>query len=357
MERSSVQYLIAVVVLVGIIACQLTVPVQPVYGQELTGNSPIYEQTIAVTRWEPVGEAATEQEWLRDSLRTLITEDFSRITEINVVESSEYRNRLSENELDDLNPNNNDNAREIAGATRADVLLIGTYQLQDNRIQLSAVFYDPFSEETLAAHSELGELRKIKSLETKLARRILRKGGITLGASEINWLNRDKTITSDEISFDEPESRPDILERDDRGTSGETLPEGLERRELIVGLHYPGFSLGYQPTLNSTLEFRFEKNSDINVIGGRYNYHFFRFGYSNLYTGFQVSHIDFEGEVTEGTGLLGGGFLGFEEYATPTLSFKADVGTYFTTLEDDATGVSESGIGFSVVTGLALHFY
>lgn len=325
-------------------------------------DSDIVGKTVAVTHWQPFGDVAEGQGWLKNSLRTLTTRDLSRIGEISIVADSSYRRRTADAELTDANPNDSENARRIAEATGADVLLVGTYQIEGDRIQLSAVFYDVARRETLSAHSELGGLDQIKTLETRLIKELLRKSGVTLGASEQDWIDREKRLASEGMTFESPRARPEVLRRGDRTESvyqvvGETVPGEVERNNLVVGLHWPGVSVGYQPTPDVTLEFRAEANSDITILGGRYNHHFYRFGKSNLYWGTQLSHVDFVGEVSEGTGFVGGGFLGFEQYVAENLSVKADVGTYFTSLEDDPTGVSVSGIGFALVTGAALHFW
>jgi TolB-like protein len=321
----------------------------------------VTNKTIAVTSWEPLGDAASNQEWLSEALRKLVTQDLSRISDINVIGADQYLKTLSKNDLLDANPNETDTAREIARAAEADVLLIGTYQIRNNRIQLSAVFYDPLSQQTLTAHSEQGRLGNIKSLETKLVEEILRKANVSLGSSERNWLRRDKQLETDQGSLDQPPTEPQSIGRE---TEAQSLYQALQREgagallpdDMIVGIHWPGVSIGYKPTPITVVEFRAESNSDITVLGGRFNRYIYHFGESSVYWGTQVSHISFEGEVSEGTGLLGGGFLGVEQYVTENSSFKADFGTYFTSLEDDQTGVSVSGIGFSLVTGLAYHF-
>jgi TolB-like protein len=325
-----------------------------------TGPS-ITNKTIAVTSWESLGDVAANQEWLSGALRKLVTQDLSRISEINVIGADRYQRILSRNDLLDANPNETDTAREIARAVKADVLLIGTYQIRNNRIQLSAVIYDPQKEQTLSAHSEQGRLGNIKPLETELLEELLRKSNVPLGSSELNWLRRDKKLETDQIQLDQQPSEPQSIGRE---TEAQSLYQALQREgpgallpdDMIVGIHWPGVSIGYKPTPTTVVEFRAESNSDITVLGGRFNRHIYHFGQSSVYWGTQVSHISFEGEISEGTGLLGGGFLGVEQYITKNSSFKADFGTYFTSLEDDQTGVSVSGIGFSLVTGLAYHF-
>lgn len=336
--------------------------VGPLNAQEGSTKS-IAGETVAVPPWQPYGNVAEAQDWLGESLQQLSSEDLARVGELNLVDTGTYRQKISEAGLTDANPNDSNNAREIVSALGADLLLIGTYQIQQNQIQLSAAFYDPKREVTVAAHSEMGALGRIKTLETTLMKELLKKAGIPLGNAELEWMNRDKKLRTTALNFESPQARPEVIERGDGTESiyeavGAEDPSGeLERNNLVVGLHWPGFSIGYQPDRNVTLEFRAEANSDITVLGGRYNYHFYHFGKSNIYWGLQASHIDFVGEVSEGTGLLGGGFLGFEQYVSDNFSVKGDVGSYMVSLEDDETSISVSGLGFSLVTGVALHFW
>jgi TolB-like protein len=334
----------------------------PGYAQDVPASF-ITGDTVAVPVWQSYGERAEAQDWLGESLQRLSVDDLTRIGELNVVDTSTYRTTLSEAGLEEANPNDSKNALEIARAVDADLILIGTYQIQHNQIQLSAAFYDPEEGTTVAAHSEMGDLGRIKILETVLMEELLRKAGVALGTVERDWIERDKKLRTTALTFDQPQARPQVIERSGGPESvfeavGAEEPSGeAERNNLVVGLHWPGFSIGYQPARNTTLEFRAEANSDITVLGGRYNHHFYRFGKSNLYWGVQASHIDFVGEVSEGSGFLGGGFLGFEQYVSENFSVKGDVGTYMVTLEDDDTSVSVSGLGFSMVTGVAFHFW
>lgn len=322
--------------------------------------SPLINQLVGVTRWQPIGNEAEQQAWLAESLQTLSAEDLSGISEINLLPVKKYRKRLEEAGIVSINPNASNNARRIKKATGAEILLIGTYQIKDRRIQLSAVFYDPQTQETLAGTSQLGTLGSIKSLETKVIKDLLQKSDITLGSSERNWLNRRKQLAPSGLKFEEVRQRPEIFEREPKGPEaffkGDTKVRQFYEKSMYVGLHYPGASIGFRTSYASSVEIRGSSSSDITVLGARYNHRFYRFGSSNLFYGIQGSHIDFTGDVSEGTGLLGGGFFGFQQFFTPTMSFQADFGGYFISLEDDATGVTESGLGFALNTGLAIHF-
>ncbi len=319
--------------------------------------------TIAVPLWQPIDEVAEAQDWLGESLQRWSTKDLARVGELNGVGIDVYRQKINNAGLADVNPNDSQNARQIASALGADLLLIGTYQIKQDQIQLSAAFYDTDEERTVAAHSEMGTIGRITVLQTTLMKELLRKAGISLGSAELDWLEREKKLQATSLDFERPQARPEVLERGERTRNVYEVvgldepPEEAQQNNLVVGVHWPGFSIGYQPDRNTTLEFRAEANSDITVLGGRFNYHFYRFGESNLYWGLQASHIDFVGEVSEGTGFLGGGFLGFEQFVSERFSVKADVGSYMVSLEDDETAVSVSGLGFSLVTGVALHFW
>lgn len=322
-------------------------------------QSPIVNRTIAVTRWQPVGDEANQQAWLAESLQSLTAEDLSRIGEVTLMPVEEYRTALREAGIGSINPNESNNASRIREATGADLLFIGTYQVRGDRIRLSAVFYNPSNQETLASADELGPLGKIKSLETSLLKQLLRKVEVTLGSSEQNWLERDKTLQAPELEFTESEPRPDLFREEETTTWRRRDIDWTYRKSMSVGLHYPGASIGFRTSPYSSVEIRGSSNSDITVLGGRYNYRAYEFGdagSSNLFVGAQVSHIDFVGEVSEGTGLLGGGYFGFEQYFTPYMSFRADFGSYFITLEDADTSLTESGLGFALNTGLAIHF-
>ncbi|MFB6346791.1 MAG: hypothetical protein ABEK50_13685, partial [bacterium] len=180
---------------------------------------------------------------------------------------------------------------------------------------------------------------------------------ITLGASERNWLERRKSLEATELTFDTVKPS-DIVQRARTPRLGADPSEARKAFEktFFVGLHYPGASVGYRTSFYSSVELRGSASSDITVVGGRFNYRVIEFGSTNLFLGTQASHVSFVGEVSEGTGLLGGGFFGVQQYFSDYLSFRADFGSYVMTLEDEATGVSDTGLGFALNTGLTVHF-
>ncbi|MFB6346792.1 MAG: hypothetical protein ABEK50_13690, partial [bacterium] len=152
-----------------LLAVVFTGPLATSHAQPSSSSlSPINNKTVAVPRWQPIGQGAEQQTWLADGLQKITTGDLERIGEIQTVSRKDYEKRLSEAGLDSPNPNNPDNARRIVNAAQADVLLIGTYQIKNRQIQLSAVFYNPRTESTIAAANKLGSLGQIKSLQTAL---------------------------------------------------------------------------------------------------------------------------------------------------------------------------------------------
>lgn len=327
--------------------------------------TPLGGKTIAVPRWEPLGQVAEKQGWIAESLRVLTTEDLSRIGEFSVVSSDSYTNRLSDNEIEDQNPNEHKNAVNIINAVEGDILFIGTYQIRNQRIQLSAVFYNPATRKTIAGSSEIGKLNRIKSLQTKLVKSILREANVTLGSTEREWLNRNKNLRTGGLTFENPKNRPEILKRDDRAEGLIETVAGTEPREgakpmagvPVFEVHYPGIGIGYRRSRKLSYEFRASSNTDITVLGGRVYNHSFWFGNSNIFWGPQASVVDFKGEVSEGRGFLIGGFFGFEQFVTPVISLRTDLGTNFVSLEDEETGISESGVGFALNFGFTINFF
>lgn len=103
------------------------------------------------------------------------------------------------------------------------------------------------------------------------------------------------------------------------------------------------------------MELKALHDNDITILGGRVYHHALLFDSGNLYWTADASTVQFEGERSEGEGVSFGVAGGIEKFLGPRLSWKVDVGPYYTFLEDDATGIDEDGLEFVISTGLTFH--
>ncbi|MFP4687318.1 MAG: hypothetical protein ACLFN5_04320 [bacterium] len=133
-------------------------------------------------------------------------------------------------------------------------------------------------------------------------------------------------------------------------------PAGHTTDGWFVGLTYPGVTAGYQGR-NFGAEIRAFFSSNITVYGPRFTHYAAGFRGGTLYWGLDLFKIsEFEGDLTEGDGLMGGIFFGIQKFIGSRFSLTLDSGPYNIMLEDSLSEKDVDGLEFVVNTGLNFHF-
>jgi hypothetical protein len=155
-----------------------------------------------------------------------------------------------------------------------------------------------------------------------------------------------------------PELRSSDVEPDtdpaDTEPAGRAAHGPGSRRTYQFGLQYPGVALGIRRE-DFSIELKALHDEDITILGARVYQHSVYFDRTNLYWVMDGSTVQFEGDVSSGEGISMGLAGGIEHFLGPQLSWKVDVGPYYTFLEDESTGIDAGGLEFVVTTGLTLH--
>ncbi|MFB6355333.1 MAG: hypothetical protein ABEJ65_02320 [bacterium] len=124
----------------------------------------------------------------------------------------------------------------------------------------------------------------------------------------------------------------------------------------LVGLHYPGLSVGLR-SHQYTFELKWLDDSDISIVGGRFYHHVLPFQSGNFYWGLDVSQIDFEGDVSEGSGLSTGGLLGMQYRFGGSFSVNLDAGPYYIHLEDESSNLTVNNIQYVINSSINWHLF
>ena len=137
--------------------------------------------------------------------------------------------------------------------------------------------------------------------------------------------------------------------------SGETHYPQRQRR-WMVGLTYPGVTLGYQGERFGA-ELRGYTGNDIVIYGPRFSHYILSFNGGNLYWGADVFYIsDFDGDLTEGDGYMSGAFIGIQKYLGNNFSLTFDSGPYYIDIKDDLSNLSVDGWEFVINSSINFHF-
>lgn len=123
-----------------------------------------------------------------------------------------------------------------------------------------------------------------------------------------------------------------------------------------VGINYPGLSLKYKADAKQTLELKAQFGKDILVVGPRYYHNFSSKGKTNLFFGGEADYVSFEGDSSEGSGFVVGGFVGGEYFTTPNFGVSLDMGPAYISLKNKDEDVDESGVDFITNIGLTYYF-
>lgn len=147
------------------------------------------------------------------------------------------------------------------------------------------------------------------------------------------------------------------------GSSKETKKEdsdteqyNFHRNHWFAGVLYPGVTLGYQNKYLS-LELRGFQGNNIQLFGPRISFVLGRLNTVRFYGGTDLYKVrEFEGELTEGDGYMGGVIFGLQKYFSPHFSFTLDSGPYYISLQDDLSRREVDGLEFVINTGINFHF-
>lgn len=123
-----------------------------------------------------------------------------------------------------------------------------------------------------------------------------------------------------------------------------------------VNLNYPGLGVKVGVGRRLLLEPRVQIGSKASAYGLRGYYYFDPRDRLSLFAGVEGDIISFEGEVSEGGGFCGVGFVGGEYSLSERFSFQLDLGGAYINIEDDESGLSKSGLDYLVNIGLNLYF-
>jgi hypothetical protein len=123
---------------------------------------------------------------------------------------------------------------------------------------------------------------------------------------------------------------------------------------FYVAFNYPGLGLGWSGR-NHSIEFKGYFDGTNWGMGPRFNYHWGHFDRGSVYLGFEYLSVNFEGEISEGDGIMVGVAQGIELFFEEHTSLKLDVGPYQTDLEDNDSSVTEDG--WDVVMNIGLNIY
>jgi hypothetical protein len=129
----------------------------------------------------------------------------------------------------------------------------------------------------------------------------------------------------------------------------------IRQESVYVGVNYPGITLGYRADYYN-LELRGFSQDDIQIIGPRFMYKFYRFRGGNLYWALDAYYVQYEDVITEGTGQVVGPMFGLEKFLGTSFSLTVDGGPYYVNVKDDLSGLSSSGIQFTLNMGFNIHF-
>ncbi|MCK5492713.1 MAG: hypothetical protein KAJ14_06365 [Candidatus Omnitrophica bacterium] len=133
------------------------------------------------------------------------------------------------------------------------------------------------------------------------------------------------------------------------------LADSLAKR-WGVGVNYPGVSVKYGISKNHAVEIKSQFGEDIFVIGPRYYYNFNPQDKVVLYIGGEVDYLTFEGESSDGSGFVGGIFVGGEYFINAKFGIGLDFGPVYVNIEDEETSLYEEGIDYIVNISLSYYF-
>ena len=128
-----------------------------------------------------------------------------------------------------------------------------------------------------------------------------------------------------------------------------------EINSFFFSLNYPGIGAGWRSNRHS-LELKSYYDGTNFGIGPRYDYHWATFDGGSLYLGIEYLEVDFEGDLSEGSGEVYGFGQGLELFLAENYTFGVDVGPYQVDLEDDDTSISADGWEIIMNLNLKIHF-
>ena len=133
--------------------------------------------------------------------------------------------------------------------------------------------------------------------------------------------------------------------------------EGIDPAQVnsyFFSINYPGVGVGWRFQRHS-LELKSYHDGTNFGIGPRYDYHWATFNGGTLYLSTEYLQVDFEGDLSEGSGEIYGLGQGLELFLAENYTFGVDVGPYQVDLEDDDTSISADG--WEIIMNLNFKFY
>jgi len=128
-------------------------------------------------------------------------------------------------------------------------------------------------------------------------------------------------------------------------------------RRLLIGVTYPGVTVGYQGERFGA-EMRGFASGDVVLYGPRFTHYPFAYEGGNIYWGADIFYIsEFEGDLTEGDGWMAGGFFGLQHYFGRRFSFNIDTGPYYIELEDDLSGGAVEADDWKFIMNASVNFH
>lgn len=127
---------------------------------------------------------------------------------------------------------------------------------------------------------------------------------------------------------------------------------------FALSLNNPGVGIRYFRTPSLSIEGRYQNNRDGIQLFSLRGYKYLQKNLNNIktYGCFELGHILFEGEESEGTGFLGGMSVGFEYFVFKKLGVGLDAGLYYVRLKEKDYSISIGGLGWAVNSALTYYF-
>lgn len=135
------------------------------------------------------------------------------------------------------------------------------------------------------------------------------------------------------------------------------LPRTPVKRDLNVGVNYPGAALRYFVADGKALELLGQYQEHIFVGGLRYYYYPAPFQQGGLcpYLAAEGDFTSFKGSYAKGTGWGGGLFAGAEYFLGRRVSVQTDLGALYLAIKDKDTALGESGLEFIINLGFNIY--
>lgn len=123
-----------------------------------------------------------------------------------------------------------------------------------------------------------------------------------------------------------------------------------------LGAVYPGAALKYMAGSKSAWELKAQSGSGIFAVGPRYYRYLTQASNTRLFFGLEADYITYKSDVSKGSGLAGGAFVGGELFLTKQISLLMDFGPMYIDLTDNDFLESASQLEYVLNLGIYWHF-